>query len=131
MASDPGFVIDGVEYPVPQAFRLGDPVLVREITGLEWMEFAELLDAGSTDPAAMLGLVAVAVWQANPDWKRDKVRRFVEGLAFDRLEFQAPDENPTVAAIPDAATTGSSPAASAPGPESVLGSTLATTGTPA
>lgn len=118
MASEAAFVIEGREYPVPQAFRLGDPVLVTEVTGMQWMDFAELLDEGANDPRVMLGLIAVSVWQANPSWKRDRVARFVEQLAMDQVDFQAADdteENPTVAA--DAATTGSSPDRSVPVPE--------------
>jgi|GEM_PF-3963010 len=124
MASETAFVIDGREYPVPQAFRLGDPVLVSEVTGLQWMDFAELLDEGANDPRVMLGLIAVSVWQANPGWKRDRVARFVEQLAMDQVDFVSPDddeqENPTVAAEP-AATTGSSPGRSEPEPEPASG----------
>jgi hypothetical protein len=121
MASDPGFLIDGDTYPVPQAFRLGDPVLVAEVTGLDWMEFAELLDSGDNDPRVMLGLIAVSVWQKNPTWKRERVARWVEGLSMDQVDFEAADdtgdENPTVAA--DAATTGNSPEVSEPVPEAL------------
>lgn len=122
MASDPVFQIDGTDYPVPQAFRLGDPVLVAEVTGLSWAEFAELLDEGSGDPRAMLGMIAVAVWQTNPGWKRERVRRMVEALSMDSVEFVGAEDdegNPTLA-DDGAATTGSLPGVSVPVPEPSL-----------
>ena len=33
-SDQPGFEIAGRLYPVPQGFRLGDPALVREVTGM-------------------------------------------------------------------------------------------------
>lgn len=91
----PGFLIDGVFYPAPKSFRLGDPVLVREVTGLEWDEFdARYKDAyeaveakeEATDPLVVLGLIACAVWQKYPSWKRDRVLRFVEQVDMASLE---------------------------------------------
>ena len=43
----------------------------------------------------LAGLVAVAVWQAHPTWRRDRVRRFIEETAQESLEFgevDAPEE---------------------------------------
>lgn len=106
---DAGFEINGEFYPFPTAFRLGDPVLVAEVTGLEWMEFAEMLDEGS--PRTLPGLVAVSVWQKNPGWRRDKVVRFVEAIDQDAVTVVQPEG--TDAGPPDVAdTTGTSPGGS-------------------
>lgn len=85
MSDEPGFEIGGEFYAFPQAFRLCDPVLVAEVTGLSWIEFTELLD--EQDPRTLSGLVAVAVWQKNPRWKRDKVIQFVERVELDAIGF--------------------------------------------
>lgn len=93
---------------MPQGFRLGDPVLVAEVTGLPWMEFAQLLDDG--DSRTLAGIVAVAVWQKNPDWRREKVVRYVESISITDLEVDTPgDARPPEL---EADTTGSSAATS-------------------
>lgn len=93
------FLIDGVAYPVPSAFRLADPVLVKDVTGLEWPEFEarytttrEAVSRGEKagDAIIVLGLIAVAVWQMNPSWKRERVARFVEQVDFESLDSQGP-----------------------------------------
>lgn len=96
----PKFVIAGVEYEVPSTFRLTDPILVEELTGLEFEEFGRRLDEvnqsiGTDDPVsdykATLGLVACAVWQKNPRWSRAKVARFLEGVDIASLDITAPE----------------------------------------
>lgn len=101
---DAGFSIGGEFYSFPSGFRLGDPVLVAEVTGLEWMDFAEMLDNG--DSRTLAGLIAVAVWQKHPTWRRDKVVRFVEQIELDSIEVQAPEDD---ARPPEPGTTGRSP----------------------
>lgn len=92
MPEKPGFQIGSRFYPFPSSFRLGDPVLVEELTGLDWNAFLERLPDEddpadeNADPAAMLGLVGVAVWQQNPRWRRDKVVRYVQGLDMGDVE---------------------------------------------
>jgi hypothetical protein len=86
LSDEPGFSIGTEFYPFPSSFRLGDPVLVAEVTGISWNEFAEMLDDG--DPRTLAGLVAVAVWQKNPGWRRERVLRYVEALEMDALQFQ-------------------------------------------
>jgi hypothetical protein len=87
-----GFRIAGTFYPFPSMFRLCDPVLITEVTGMKFPAFAaavdEMQDADEEgqDPIVLSGLVAVAVWQKNPRWKRDRVLRFVEQLDFEALE---------------------------------------------
>lgn len=94
-----GFVIEDRFYPFPVSFRLADPVLVEELTGLGWDEFVDRLPSGEdsadgqgTDPVAMVGLVGVAVWQQNPRWRRDRVLRFIQSIEQNAIEFEAPDE---------------------------------------
>lgn len=116
-----GFLIEDRFYPVPEAFRLADPVLVEELTGLSWGEFEERLPSGEedadgqgADPVALLGLVGVAVWQQNPRWRRDRVLRYVQQIPQSALGIQAPDDE-GVNGGPPAVTAGvtqSSPSAS-------------------
>lgn len=91
--AEQGFVIADRVYPFPEAFRMCDPVLVADVTGMTWHEFTELLDdTDRPDPAAMAGMLAVAVWQGNPRWARDRVVRFVENLQMDSVEVRGADE---------------------------------------
>ena len=93
-----GFEINGRFYPMPATFRLGDPVLVEELTGLEFPDFAERLGLAQQvpdadlDPVLTLGLIGVSIWQANPRWRRDKVVRYVQAIPQDDVEFQGSDD---------------------------------------
>lgn len=95
MADKATFAIGGRDYNFPESFRLGDPVLVQEITGMEFTDFAEALDDPQRrkSPVILAGLVGVAVWQSNPTWKRDRVRRFIEELDMEALEFPEAEQN--------------------------------------
>lgn len=83
-----GFNIGGTFYPFPKTFRLGDPVLIRELTGMEFPEFALALDDKTRreDPVILLGLIGVAIWQANPRWTRDRVMSFVQMVPLESVE---------------------------------------------
>lgn len=87
------FLIDGREYPFPEKFRLGDPVLVTQITGMSFKEFSAATDDEELreDPAVLLGLVAVAVSQGNPRWKRERVIEFVQQIDFDNFDTSGGD----------------------------------------
>ena len=98
------FEIFGIEYPVPEGFKLGDPVLIEEVTGLKLGEFTDRGD-DPTDMVVMLGLVAWSVAHANPQWHRTRVARFVEGLRLEDVKFVA-DEVEADASPP---VNGSSP----------------------
>jgi len=105
----PGFQIAGRFYPMPGGFKLGDPVLIEEVTGLEWDRFLDRLpdetdDEGTEDPVVMLGLVAVAVWHANPGWRRDKVVRFVQSVDREAVEVFGGDDDDGGDAGPPAPT---------------------------
>lgn len=114
MADEPGFSIGDEFYAFPTTFRLGDPVLVAEVTGLGWNDFAEMLDQG--DPRTLAGLVAVSVWQKHPKWRRDRVLLFVEALDLDAVVFSDPgDEADAVDPLsPGAAITPPTPEPSTP-----------------
>lgn len=92
---------DGVEiykrfYPWPESFRLGDPVLVKEVTGMRWPDFAQALDEmdpeETPDQVVLAGLIAVAYWQGNPQMSRDKVRRTLERIPMEAFEIVEGDE---------------------------------------
>jgi len=103
---------DGVEiykrfYPWPNTFRLGDPVLVKEITGMRWPDFCLALDeqnqaideaeemggpAPQPDQVVLAGLIAVAFWQGNPTMTRDKARRALERIPMEDIEIIEGDE---------------------------------------
>lgn len=96
---------DGVEiysrfYPWPARFRIGDPVLVTELTGLTWPEFAAAVDAHEDaieaaaasgddppvpDQVVLSGLIAVAFWQGNPQMSRDKARKAIERVPLEEI----------------------------------------------
>lgn len=97
------FEIEGQMYPMPQSFRLGDPVLVTQLTGLTWGQFVEALDDPDRqqDPVILLGLIAVAVWQGNPRWTRDRISRYVEQLDIGAVQVHAgePEADPGPPAV--------------------------------
>jgi hypothetical protein len=99
--------VDGVEiykrfYPWPNSFRIGDPVLVNQVTGMTWPDFTAALDdqnraiaeaeeMGGEPPQAdqviLAGLIAVAFWQGNPQMSRDKARRAIERVPMEDVEI--------------------------------------------
>jgi hypothetical protein len=102
---------DGVEiykrfYPWPTRFRLGDPVLVKEVTGMRWPDFVAALndvdEDEEPDQVVLAGLIAVAFWQGNPQMSRDKARRAVEKMPVDEIELIDSDEESD--ALPPAPT---------------------------
>lgn len=144
MADTGTFLIDDREYAMPTSFRLIDPVLIREITGLEWPQFTERLDGGDgedpsgieedMDPVVLLGLVAVAVWQQHPRWTREKVKRYVGELDIAALSFRGDEgggDPPSVPGPGPASTSATSPElASVPAAVSVLDPIPLSSGTP-
>lgn len=108
MSDRAAFLIEGVEYPIPSRYRLGDPVLIEEISGLTFEEFSIRLSSGGwyqgVDPAVLTGVIAVAVWQANQNWSREKARRYVERIAQDGFEWKLPEQKADDADPPEGAT---------------------------
>lgn len=88
------FTVLGVDYPIPTEFRLNDPVLAEEMTGVDWETFVERQGTGDwfrgKDPGVLAAMIAIAIWQQNPTWSRDKCRRFVEHLSQDGFEWNIP-----------------------------------------
>jgi hypothetical protein len=104
-SQEPGFLINAIHYPMPSAFRVGDPMLVQEITGMEFPEFAAAIDDEDRrkNPVILAGLIGVAIWQRNPKFSRAKVVSLVERLQMDDIDFVGDAEvdttvPPTVAA---------------------------------
>ncbi len=91
MPEQDGFELYKRFYPWPDKFRLGDPVLVQQVTGMRWPEFCSALDEIDPDEPAdqvvMLGLIAVSFWQGNPQMSREKVRRIIERMPQDELDI--------------------------------------------
>ena len=97
----PGFEIRGRFYPIPTSYRVCDPVLVREVTGMEYLAWADSLPDEETelppeglDPVVMAGLVAVAVWQTNTTWRRQQVVKYCESLQNSEVVLVGLDEEP-------------------------------------
>lgn len=107
MPDQDGFEIFKRFYPAPTRFRMGDPVLVKEVTGMTWpeftagldameLEYAGLLEQGRADEfepdhVLLLGLMAVAFWQGNPTMGRAKAVRAIERIPLEDVEFIAAD----------------------------------------
>ena len=96
--AEAGYQIGKRFFPFPTSFRLGDPVLIRELTGMDWDEFIRAMPDEDDpdaigDPIVMMGLLGVAVWQANPTWRRDKVARFVQGINIEEVEAIGGEED--------------------------------------
>ncbi len=115
MSEEAGFKIGQRFYPFPTGFYLGDPVLVEKLTELKWSEFVERLpddeaEQAPDDPVVMLGLIGVAISQANQAWSRAKVIQFTTRLKMDTIEFVGPElEQPEDDARPPELATTPSP----------------------
>jgi len=116
MADQSGVEVYKRFYPWPNSFRLGDPVLVNQMTGMTWPEFTAALDAQNqaiaeaeemgdeppqADQVVLAGLIAVAFWQGNPHMSRDKARRALERVPMEEIEMideETDDRPPDLAA---------------------------------
>ena len=133
MPDQDGFEIYKRFYPAPSRFRMGDPVLVKEVTGMSWPEFTAALDVMEQDYAAlveqgradefepdhilMLGLMAVAFWQGNAAMGRAKVVRAIERIPIEEVEFIASDAEEEVDAGPPEGAAGEPPNTTSSGSE--------------
>lgn len=94
-----GYQIGGRFYPAVETFKLGDPILIQEITRLEWDEFVERLPSDEEiaqvwfDPVLRAALVGVAVARGNPNWRLEKVVRYIRGLDMDDVELVGPEDD--------------------------------------
>ena len=131
MAEQATFKIGETEYEFPSRFRMGDPVLVEELTGISFTAFSERIEVSRDDERAdmvvMVGLIGVAIWQANPRWKRDRVVAFVNDIDLEQFEAFAADAVPPTLGVQDdpASLSGDSSSESTsipePSPAEVLG----------
>lgn len=85
MADQPGYMIEGRFYPMVTQYKHGDPILIHEVTGLTWEEFADLLaEAGEEgarpNPIVNTALIAVAVQRKYPTWSRRRVGDYINNL---------------------------------------------------
>jgi hypothetical protein len=124
MAEKAGVRINGEDYFFVDAFKLGDPALVYEVTGLDWNTFSELFAKsgdGHPDPNIMTGLIAVAIQRGHSTWTRREVYDYVRELDFADLDYFGGEgkEDASVAVPPDGSglTSSSSDGTSAAAPE--------------
>lgn len=83
MSDEPGFRIGDEHFPHPETVEFGDTMLIRKLTGLSMLEYAEL-DDDDTD-IKMICLVGMAVRHARPAWSLDKVGKFIEQVDFEKF----------------------------------------------
>lgn len=134
-----GFEYRGRFYKLPGVddFRAGDPALFNEATGLRWLDFLEAMVAieDDEDPDALPdidltlvldGMMAVAIWQANPRWRRDKALQFFQSMRKADIEMLMPEDDEEDSAqneeevplqIPGAEPSSNSPSPSTNGSE--------------
>jgi hypothetical protein len=115
-----GFTIGDRFYPVPESYRVCDPVLIREVTGLDWRTFAGMLDDPDyeEDPVLGAGVIAVALWQRHDGWPRARVVDYVAKLDMNRLTFIGPTSGGADAGPPAQAEDGASTSSISPPPSS-------------
>ena len=95
--AEAGYQIGKRFFPFPASFRLGDPVLIRDLTGMSWEEFVNAMPDEDDpdaigDPVVMLGMLGVAVWQTNPTWRRDRVVKYVQNVMIEDVEAVGIDD---------------------------------------
>ncbi len=132
MADDrAGWNIHGRFYPHngADALRHGDFALIREVTGLSLDEF----DRGDDPLATETGWLAVAVWQAQPELRRDQVRNFIEQLpagAAERVNWGLDEDVPLTSDESPASGSSSNASDSPPADSTSLSASPSTTKSP-
>lgn len=96
MPDQPGFQIEGRFFPFVQSYKHGDPILIHEVTGLSWDEFADLLaesaeDGARPNPIIQTALIAVAIQRQYPTWSRRRVAQYVNNLELGSEEVVGVD----------------------------------------
>lgn len=132
MPDQPGFQIEGRFYPFVQQYKHGDPILIHEVTGLAWDEFADLLaesaeEGARPNPIVQTALIAVAIQRQFPGWSRRRVSDYVRNLELGAeeivgiVEGEAASNGNGDAPVPPAGSgenSNRSDATSSPSPES-------------
>jgi hypothetical protein len=122
--AETGFEIKGRFYPLAAAFRLGDPVLVERVTGLDWPAFTARLPEEDSDPSqaedivVTAGLLAVSVWQQHPHWRRERVASYVEQLDLSKVKFIAGEDDVDPPAVTQETSPGENSSKTTPTPSS-------------
>lgn len=121
MADEAGFRIDGILYPFPDSYTVGDSVLIKVLGGLDMEDYfegladvqeqTEALARGQAriDPRLFAALIGVSVWRGHPRWSVERVTQFVQGIDMDKLVTEQAatafeDETPEDDASPPAQT---------------------------
>jgi hypothetical protein len=97
-------------------------VLIKMVGGLDMEDFGELLADGNatSDPRALVGMIAVAVWRKNPRWDLQRVTRFVHQVDMDKLGFEGGDESSEEEEEPEPEADAGPPSQTKTGPESLI-----------
>lgn len=99
-----GFEIHGRFYPMPTTIKGRDPIVIKEVSGMTFREFAEASDDPSSafDPGVVITWVAIAVWRANPGWSRATLLGYIGDLDFDAIKGVGANEEEGAPAGPPA-----------------------------
>lgn len=92
----PTFQVGDETYSFPTRYRLGDALLIEELTGLDMEQFGARVDAltkpgAEGDLKALAGMLGVAVWQAHPQWTQARVVAFINDVDFSSFDVKAPE----------------------------------------
>lgn len=97
MDNEAGFRIDGILYPFPDSYTVGDSVLIKVLSGLDMEDYFEglaevqeqaaALTSGQArlDPRLFAALIGVSVWRAHPRWSVERATQFVQRIDMDKL----------------------------------------------
>ncbi len=137
MSDKPGVRINGVFYPFVDKFKHGDPILIYEVTGLDWDTFAAMLEQAeeneTANPITQTALIAVAVQRQHPGWSRHKVSAFIRNLDLGTEEFEGLTDEEEADALPPSpsgSSSNNSATTSEPQPESPSSLSLIASGFP-
>jgi hypothetical protein len=137
MAEKPGVRINGQVYEFVDQFKHGDPILIHEVTGLDWDEFSEMLaragDGGRPNPIVQTALIAVAVQRVHTTWTRRDVSEFIRELTLGEEEYLGGEGRETGDAVPpdgSGESSNSSDEPSGTSPESQSSLSLIASGDP-
>jgi|ERR1035437_6310823 hypothetical protein len=107
--AEASFEVGGEVYPFATSPRLKDMRLIEKITGIDITEYTEresrarkFMESGvedKFDPIVMLGMVAMSISQAHPDWDDRRVIKYCDDVRFeDIIAFGGDDADPPVEA---------------------------------
>lgn len=134
----PGVRIGGRFYPFVEQFKHGDPILIHEVTGLDWDSFSDMLakagDGRSVNPIVQTALIAVAIQREHPTWSRREVSDFLRDIDLGSEEYVGTggkeDEEAVLPPSESGETSSSSDETSPPSPESPSSLSLISSGDP-